>query len=283
MTSSNTSEAAQKVEQAASDVAHSRWVEWLARGGYAAKGTVYLLIGGLAALAALQSPGGETTDRSGVLQQIAQEAYGWLLLGLIALGLAGYALWNLVRAIVDVEDRGSDTKGWLMRLVYAGVGISYLLGAATAVRLLLNANHAVDDDQAQTWTARLLSQPFGVWLVLAVAAIVAGFAVAQVYQAISANFEKRLQIPAADLVDHTWVVRMGRVGYSARGIVFGLIALFLAMAALRHQPEEAKGLDAVLAEITTHTYGLFALGLVALGLVAYGLFALVQARYRRIG
>jgi len=119
--------------------------------------------------------------------------------------------------------------------------------------------------------------------VLAVAVIVAGLAVAQLYQAISANFEKRLQIAADDLVDHTWVVRMGRVGYVARGIVFGLIALFLALAALRHQPEDAKGLDAVLAEITTHTYGLFALGLVALGLVAYGLFALVQARYRRIG
>ena len=35
---------------------------------------------------------------------------------------------------------------------------------------------------------------------------------------------------------------------------------------------------AVLAEITTHSYGLVLLGLVALGLVAYGLFALVQSR-----
>lgn len=283
MSSLNTSEAAHKVEQAASDVAHSRWVEWLARAGYAAKGTVYVLIGGLAALAAFRSPAGETTDRSGVLQQIAQESYGWVLLGLIALGLAGYALWNVARAVFDVEQRGSDLKGRLTRLAYAVVGISYFLGAVTAVRLLINANQPVNDDQAQTWTARLLSQPYGVWLVLALAAIVAGFAVSQLYQAISANFDRRLQIAPNDLLDHAWVVRLGRVGYVARGIVFGLIALFLATAALRQQPEEAKGLDAVLAELATHTYGLVALGLVALGLIAYGLFALVQSRYRRLG
>jgi hypothetical protein len=149
------------------------------------------------------------------------------------------------------------------------------------VRLLINARQPVDGG-VQTWTARLLGQPFGIWLLLSAAGIIAAIAVSQLYRAWSANFAEYLHITPADGVNQTWVVRLGRVGYAARGIVFGLIALFLALAGLRHNPEQTKGMDDVLADLAAKPYGQIMLGVVAVGLFAYGIFAFVQARYRRI-
>ncbi|HYF64359.1 MAG TPA: DUF1206 domain-containing protein [Herpetosiphonaceae bacterium] len=281
MTASKMNQAAEKVRRGVERSAERPWLERAARLGYAAKGLVYLLIGGLAALAALRAPGGTTTDRSGAMKEIALKPYGWALLGLLAAGLVGYAIWNVVRAIVDFDQRGSDLKGRAIRVGYAAVAVSYVLGAITAVRLLINARQEVDGG-VQTWTARLLGQPFGVWLLYAAAGIIGAIAVAQLYRAWSANFAEYLHITPADGVNHAWVVRLGRVGYAARGIVFGLIALTLAMAGLRHNPEQAKGMDDVLADLAAKPYGRLLLGVVAAGLFAYGVFALVQARYRRI-
>lgn len=281
MTASKMNEAAEKVQRGVARSAGRPWLERTARLGYAAKGLVYLLIGGLAALAALRSSGGATTDRSGAMKEIAQQPYGWVLLGLLAAGLVGYAVWNVVRAIVDVDQRGSDLKGKAVRAGYVLVAVSYVVGAVTAVRLLINARQPVEDG-VQTWTARLLGQPFGSWLLLAVAAIIGAIAASQLYRAWSANFAEHLHITPADGVDQAWVVRLGRVGYAARGLVFGLIALALALAGLRHNPEQAKGMDDVLADLAAQPYGRLMLGVVAAGLFAYGIFALVQARYRRI-
>lgn len=281
MATSNVPDVTEHVQDVVSEVANSQWMQWLARAGYAAKGIVYISIGGLAALAAFNSTQGETTDRTGVLQNIAQQPYGWLLLSFMVVGLVGYALWNLVRAIVDVDCRGSHLGGRLIRFGYIFIGISYLVGALTAVRLLLNANHQ-SNDEVQTWTARLLNQPFGMWLVLAGAGVIAGIAVGQLWRALSANFAVYLHITDRDLLDHAWVVRLGRIGYTARSIVFGLIAAFLVLAALRHNPNEAKGVDAVLTTLTSYTYGTLLLALVAIGLLAYGIFAILQSRYRLI-
>src|SRR4028118_1471446 len=81
------------------------WIEPLGRFGYAAKGVVYALIGVLAAQAAL-GRGGETTDSQGALQRIVQAPFGKLLLGIVTVGLVGYAIWRLVQAFEDTENKG---------------------------------------------------------------------------------------------------------------------------------------------------------------------------------
>ncbi len=76
-------------------------IAWLARSGYAARGVVYLIVGGLAVLAALGR--GQTTDSEGALLTILQQPFGTVLLGLVALGLVGYAIWRLVQALMDTD------------------------------------------------------------------------------------------------------------------------------------------------------------------------------------
>jgi hypothetical protein len=80
----------------------------------------------------------------------------------------------------------------------------------------------------------------------------------------------------------TWVARLGTFGHLARGVVFGLVGVFLINAAVDFEPRSAVGLDGALAKLAHHSYGPFLLGVVAAGLIAFGLHSLSDARYRRI-
>ena len=81
------------------DLARTRQFEWLARAGIAARGVIYAIIGVLAIKLAVGS-GGETTNQQGALATIAKQPFGKALLILMAIGLAGYAIWRLVRAAI---------------------------------------------------------------------------------------------------------------------------------------------------------------------------------------
>jgi hypothetical protein len=54
--------------------------EWLARAGYAAEGCVYVIMGGLAVLAALGA-GGRVTGAKGALVALLSQPFGFVLLG----------------------------------------------------------------------------------------------------------------------------------------------------------------------------------------------------------
>ena len=102
-----------------------RQLEWLARAGLVARGVIYAIIGVLALKLAL-GDGGKATNQQGALKTIADQPFGKALLVLVAIGLAGYALWRLVRAAVghgpEARDSGPD------RVAGLASGIAY--GAA---------------------------------------------------------------------------------------------------------------------------------------------------------
>src|SRR2546421_9829685 len=86
-----------EAKYAANRAANSKWVSGLARLGYAAKGVVYLIIGGLAAKLAI-GQGGAATDQRGALQTIYEQPFGKFLLAVVAIGLVGFALWCFIQA-----------------------------------------------------------------------------------------------------------------------------------------------------------------------------------------
>ncbi|HLZ63416.1 MAG TPA: DUF1206 domain-containing protein, partial [Ktedonosporobacter sp.] len=83
----------------ARDTATSTWMSRLARFGYATKGVVYLIIGGLAVQLAI-GHGGSATDQHGALQTIYDQPFGKFLLAIVALGLLGFALWCFIPLII---------------------------------------------------------------------------------------------------------------------------------------------------------------------------------------
>ena len=126
-----------RIGRIASLLLASPWMERLFRLGYAAKGVVYAIIGWLAATAAY-GPGGRTTNARGALQSLVDRPFGRILLGLVAIGLSGYVLWRFVQAIMDTENRGTDTKGMIVRLIYAGNGSIYAGLAISAVKIVID-------------------------------------------------------------------------------------------------------------------------------------------------
>jgi hypothetical protein len=263
-------------------IAASPWIEGLGRFGYAAKGLVYLIVGTLAVQAAL-GQGGGTTDQRGALAHIASAPFGKSLLVVVAVGLVGYALWKAVVALLDTERHGSDMKGLATRGITMGVGLIYAGLAYSALRIAMgDGNVRGSSQQTQDWTAWLMNQAFGTWLVALVGLVVIGNGLFQLYRAVKSDLCEQLDCGEMGADGRTWVERIGRAGYGARGVAFLTIGTLLIVAALHHNPSEAQGLDGALATLASQPFGPYLLGLVAVGLGAYGIFALIEARYRRM-
>lgn len=257
------------------------WVERLARLGYAAKGIVYAIVGVLAVQAAFGS-GGKTTDTTGALGTVAAQPFGKILLTLLTVGLIGYVIWSFVQAIKDPEHQSDGAKSWARRLGYALTGLAYGGLAVSAIQLIRGSGGGGGGNSQQDWTARVLAQPFGQWLVALIGAFIIGLGFYQLYKAYKAKFRKQMKLQEMTSTEEMWATRIGRFGEAARGIVFTITGFFLIQAARQSDPSEVRGLDGALQALAQQPYGPWLLGIVALGLVAYGIHMGVQARYRRI-
>lgn len=259
------------------------WIERFARYGYAAKGVVYVLIGSLAALGAFRGDGEGATDSRGALTQIVHQPYGRIMLGVIAAGLAGYALWRLTQALRDTEEKGTSWKGLAIRTGYACIAIVYAGLSFSAVRLILGGDAgAGSDETTKGWTAFALMFPLGQLLVGLAGLGVIGFGFWQCYKAFTARFRRKWKRHEMHEHARSLATRAGQVGLVARAVVFIIIGLFLIQAAWHARAEEARGLGGALRALEQQPYGPYVLGAVALGLVAYGLYMFVEARYRRM-
>ena len=265
--------------RAAEQASKSDALDRLARAGYAVKGGLYAAVGLLALQLAFGSGGGETTGTQGVMQRVAGGTFGSLLLVLIGVGLAGYALWRFAEAVLDARHRGSDAGGTLRRLGYFVSGLIHAGLSVEAFRLLLGGGKSSSEGGASDWTATLLAQPFGPWLVGAVALVVIGVGVYQFKKAASGDFMEQLRLTGLGASARQAVARTGQFGIGARGVVFLVVGWFLVQAAWTSDASEARGLGGALDALAGAGYGPWLLAVVAAGLVAYGAYGFVRARY----
>jgi hypothetical protein len=256
----------------------NRRLALLARSGYAARGVVYLIVGGLAVLAAL-GQGGQTTDTEGALTTLLAQPFGKILLAMVAVGLIGYALWRVVQALADVDHHGTDPKGLAIRGGLLVSAVTHTLLAVFALSLIFGWGSGGGDSGARNWTAWLLQQPFGRWLVGLIGLAIVGAGIAHMIKGYRARFGRFLQMDAATLDKVSPVCRFGLI---ARGVVFVIIGGFLIVAAVEFSSAEARGLQGALETLQQQPYGWILLGIVALGLVAFGVYSLIEAWYRRI-
>jgi hypothetical protein len=276
----------QAVEQGARRVTAQvgPWIVLLARTGYAAKGVTYVLMGGLAMLAAFSYAVGRTAGSTGATLSLLDQPWGWAVVTLIAVGFLGYAVWCFVLAIADPERRGRTWRGLRSRLANLAKAVVHVGLAAVAVGALVGVVHSsAQRDPIEQWTARLMSLPAGMWLTAVAGACVlwaGGFQLHRSWR--PRRLDDQLRIwHLRDGVGRT-VVLLGRAGVAARGLIFLLMGAFLLAAAYHADPSQAKGVGRALRFIQDQWEGRYLLALVSLGLVAYGLFQFVLARYRRV-
>jgi hypothetical protein len=257
----------------------SDWIEWAGRTGLVAKGVIYALVG----LLALQIPlglGGDTKDRQGALRTLAEQRFGEVLLIALAIGFSGYAIWRFVQAVLDRDAEGTGAKGLAKRAAHFGKGLLYAASAVAAAALVIGADTGGGDEKKET--ARVFDLPLGRWIVAAVGLAFLAAGLYNLYRSLTEKFRKDLREHQMNRDVRQWAIVVGVVGHAARGVVFGLIGIFLLKAAIEYDAKEAIGLDGALLKLSQQAYGDLLLGLVAAGLLAYALFCFVQARYRKV-
>ena len=264
------------------------WYAGLARTGLLAKGVSYGIVGILALKLAFGS-GGKATSREGALQSLAQSSFGKISLVLLAFGFAAYAIWRFVQALAereDPEDEGEakgEAKKWGKRAGYVGRGLIYAALSFSTARILTNSGEKQSQNQeAKETTSTVFDLPAGRWIVGLVGLCIIGAGLWNAYRGLGKTFEDKWRIGQMSQTERTWGSRIGVFGHLARGVVFGLVGVFLTKAAIHYDAKEAIGLDGALQKLAQQSYGQWLLGLTALGLVAYGIYCLVDARYRDV-
>lgn len=272
---------AREVQHHARRAAHqaSPGVQKLARLGYAAKGVVYLIVGGVAAQAAF-SRAEQVEGTEGALHTILEQPFGKVLLGLVALGLAGFVVWRAVQAIMDPEHSGGGMKRTAGRVGFAISGLMYAALTMEAVRMIRGSGG--QGGGTQHWTAAVMEKPFGRIAIGLVGLGIGAYGLYQLVKAFKSDLDKRLNLEGSAVATRKRVVALARAGTAARGVVFAIIGWLVIKSALQYDPSEAQGLQGALVTLREAAYGRYLLGLVALGLIAYGISQLVKARYRVI-
>lgn len=257
------------------------WVERLARMGFVAKSLLYVTIGVLAASAALGSGGRTNPDQRSAMAALIAAPYGRGLLAVVAVGLAGYALWRIVAGVLDAEHRGRGAKGLAIRGGSIVTGLIHVALAYSAAHLALgHRSGGGGEQQSRHWAARALEWPGGTLVLWGVAAGLVGYGVYQLYRAAVAKLDKQLALGALGRRERSWAIGISRFGIASRGVVFGTIGLLFARAARDHDPSQAGGMADSLRTLVQLGRWPF-LG-IAVGLIAYGGYELINARYREI-
>ena len=269
-----------RAESGARKAAANPALELAARAGWAVKGLLYLTMGVLALGLALGRSG--ATDQRGSLKMLTGLGpWGDVLLVAIAAGLAGYALWCFLGALLDpLGQRGEASVG--RRLAALGGGIAYTALLLFCLQLLFGQSGDTSDRTLPRAVATLLGRPFGPWL--AGAAGVAGIAagIGQLVQAARTSFRKDLEREDMTEAERKTAVTLGRFGLAARGGVFVVIGWFVVQAAVFRDPQQAKGLGGALGTIAQQPAGRTLLVALDLGLVALALYSFAAVRWMRM-
>ncbi|GHF41323.1 hypothetical protein HNQ07_001490 [Deinococcus metalli] len=256
-------------------------LEALARVGYASKGVVYGMLGFLA-LSVAVGRGGATTDTQGALLRLQDLPGGSALMWLLVVGLVGYALWQLLRALLDPEHHGTKPGALVKRTGYLLSGGANVALAVFAARVALygGARHSTGGTASAAET--VLRVPGGQLLLGLVAVALFALAGSQLYTAYGAKFMKRMAFTDLGARYQGTLKRVGQVGIASRGVLSAIIGGFVLAAAWRHSAGTVVGVSGALTWLHGQPAGKFLLGAVALGTLCYGVWCAVQAVYRRI-
>jgi hypothetical protein len=238
----------------------------LVRLGFAARGLTYLLLGYLA----LRTGGAPREGATGVYDYLRDLPLGSLILWLVALGLLAYALFKLLSAIANIQNRPDDFKGGLKRVGDAASGVVHLFLAYAAYQFATGARSSGGGEQAMAGS--VMQADFGSLIIGLVGVGLLIAAAMQAKQAVTGEFMKRIAGDAPRAVKN-----VGRAGFAARAVVFALTGLSMVRGAWNQQGGAVKGLGEVLLSLRDDgpIYTL-----VALGLLLFGAFSLATARHR---
>jgi Domain of Unknown Function (DUF1206) len=262
------------------NAAPKTWIERLSRLGFVIRGIIYF-VPGVFALEWALGRHGQPMSQASAIDVIGRQPWGRVLLVVVAVGLAGYAAWGVIRAIYDPLRRGHSPVGIALRIGYAASAIAYLGLLAATIGLLTGSLSQAG--QHQDWTVWLLARPFGAVIVVAVGLCwIFGSGITQIVMGWRHTFERDLALDRMSRNERRWAIALGRVGLVSRGIVFTIIGLLIVAAAFHLRSRSDTGLEGALLELAHQPFGHALLGAAGLGLMVFGSYSAMCARWMRM-
>ena len=255
-------------------VDRSPWLDRGVRLGLVVYGVVHLIIAVTAFQLAFGDQSGSASQQ-GAFTQLSKSSLGDAALVLVAVGLLGLVVWQLIEAAVG-HRREDGGKRALKRLASVGKAVVYGVLALSAFQKVFSSSSGKSTD---SMTAQLMSAPGGQLLVGAVGVgtvAVGGFLL---YKGWSERFTKDLDIQASSGRRREPIVLLGKVGYIGKGVALAGVGALFVTAAVQHQAKESGGLDVALHELLRQPFGVWLVMAVAVGIGCFGLYCLAWARH----
>lgn len=256
-------------------------LELMARIGFVARGVIYVSVGALALLAALDL----VPEAAGPVQAMAawgRWPAGLALIWLTATGLLGFTVWRGLQAVFDADGHGRAPRGLGVRIGQAVSGVAHGMLAWSLYALLDglgDINETGGLAAARDAAAKALALPHGDLLLIGAGALILASGIGSVLQGLFQAFAKRLGCSSRACL---LAVALARIGYVGRGLAFAPLGFFLASAGLQARAAQAQDFAGALQAVEDQPFGSAVLGVAAAGLVAFGLFAFFEAGFRRI-
>ena len=271
--------AAHRTGHAASTAARNPWIEWLARYGLIVRGIIYIVPGVLALQLALGRHGAAMTQ-TGAIDMIGHQPFGRALLVAMAVGLAGYSLWGVIRVVFDPLHKGHSALGLAKRFGFATSALAYASLLVATLGYMGALPHVA---KPHDWSAALLAKPYGALLVGIIGLCwIAGAGIAEIIRGWRGSFREDLDLGRIGPAERRWAMRLGRFGIVARGVVFTIVGMLLVGAALHANPHHANGMDGALLALSRQPFGRLLLAAAGSGPIAFGVFSAMCARWMRM-
>jgi uncharacterized protein DUF1206 len=192
-----------------------------------------------------------------------------------------YAIWKLMLAIAGRGPEGAGGTKLSDRISNLAGAVVYFGFCAIAVQVLFGGTGNQSAKERHT-AAGVLGWPGGPVLVGIAGVVMIAVSAYQIYSALRGDFAQENKTEQMSARERRTFLVLGRVGLTARAVVFVLVGYFLVRTAIDFKPSKGIGLDGTLAELHNQPYGTFLLAVVAAGLLIFAGFSLLEARYRRL-
>lgn len=265
----------------AQPVALRPWERFLGHVGYTAEGGIYLLLG-LFALIAVAERKRQPNGSVGAMGELAGTTMGKVLLGLLALGLAAFVLWQVLLAFLDPELPGIR-PGWRPARRAGHLFTAVLYGGLVGQALwrVLGMKNEPDAQLQARWTSWIVHIPPGRVLVAAVGAGIVAFGCTQLYRALTHDKTKRVDLSHTRL--RILIEILGVYGLISRGVLFVLVGGYVMTGAWRLDAQYARGVTGALTALQARPYGASLITVMAAGLISFGSFQILKERFRCFG
>ncbi len=242
--------------------------------GFVSKGIIYLVIGILSLLAALNMVD-QSSGSNHALTFIKKQLFGQVLLLLLSVGLLCYSSWMFIQSIKDPENIGSSTKAKLRRAGLFITGLIYVFIAVLAFYHIFNNTTEGNPDSRYLdfLGASTLSVIFiCVGVILAI----------QAFILIRGVFKGGL-LDQFNLEGHKYsllIRHFGQFGFYSRAFIVAIIAFFFLRAGIYTGNREIKGIQEAFSFLNQSNLGRIMMAVTAIGFISYGAFFVFLTRFR---